>query len=388
MSKTKQRGIYIPGTSSNNKAPIWRAAGRKRSYEEPEFSGSTKKKNLDEQNRRDQQLFNAPAVQYRYILTNNIRDVINGKGDLSERKDKILDSSSVPRGLVKNAEHQINAGQGEIAKLLARERKEMTSVERWKKYVQNNFDVLAADVRRSIKGKEKEKTVEVSQEKQGPQVDQILPEGYNLGTGIENFPPPLEPTITDNHKLVEKLDHIFNDAQLQIIHSKCFGPAGTKESTMNKHPFLKALTETLDIIEKRNIADPWLMKVILNRFMVNFRNLWTKKNRFYKMLDKVLLVLLRAHLRRNNELRRREAINRLQQNAHRQRTDRQQAANNDMSIPVEQISVINQSYSTKKRLFKNKRKLRQKYLRKAEQANDDDSRAKFQTKTNRCPVLI
>ncbi|KAI9477786.1 MAG: hypothetical protein EXX96DRAFT_538954 [Benjaminiella poitrasii] len=100
----------------------------------------------------------------------------------------------------------------------------------------------------------------------------------------------------------------------EYLTSQYFGPAGTKESTMNKHAFLKDLTETLDI---------------------------TKNN------------------------------------AQHQRTDRQQAANNDISIPVEQISVKNQPYSTKKRLFKNERKLRQKYLRKAEQANDDDSRAKF-----------
>ncbi|KAI9473519.1 MAG: hypothetical protein EXX96DRAFT_652326, partial [Benjaminiella poitrasii] len=157
--------------------------------------------------------------------------------------------------------------------------------------------------------------------------------------------------------LLKEYDKLFNNLHLQFIHSTYFGPRGSTEASRSKHPFQKALADALpSTVKIIDPVDPYVMKMSLSKYMTNFQNIWTNKKRFNKMLNYVIIVLLRIHLSPEHERIKREKIaNRTLNNRSRQQI------HTESSSSVVKITIINKSYNEKKRLFLNEMKLRAKY---------------------------
>ncbi|CEG68496.1 hypothetical protein RMATCC62417_04746 [Rhizopus microsporus] len=161
-----------------------------------------------------------------------------------------------------------------------------------------------------------------------------------------------------------------------MIHASYFGIQGVTEETLKKHPFQTALRQALNEDGRRNEStDPVVMKLALNRYISNFKNMWSQKMRSRKTLNRVLIVLLRIHLAPKRERRKIEKLT---------KKESEKAKNNDKA-PTK-IKLANKSYNIRKRSFKNEKKKRETYIRKSR--NDKINELKWKYKATGCQMRI
>ena len=108
------------------------------------------------------------------------------------------------------------------------------------------------------------------------------------------------------------------------------------------------------------------MKMTQVKYMTNFENIWKTKCRYTKMLNRVLIVLLRIYLAPERERKKKERL--------------QEIATKDNT------KITRKSYYTRRNMIKNERKKQNKYLQKAQE--DAANRRKWKTKAINCDKRI
>ncbi|RCH82304.1 hypothetical protein CU097_003953 [Rhizopus azygosporus] len=94
-----------------------------------------------------------------------------------------------------------------------------------------------------------------------------------------------------------------------------------------------------------------------------------------KVLNRVLIILLRIHLAPKRERRKIEELTK----------KKSEKAKNTDKAPTK-IKLANKSYNTRKRLFKNEKKKRETYIRKSR--NDKINELKWKYKATKCQMRV
>ncbi|KAI9468105.1 MAG: hypothetical protein EXX96DRAFT_630377 [Benjaminiella poitrasii] len=126
-------------------------------------------------------------------------------------------------------------------------------------------------------------------------VERILPEGFQNTTAIRAFLPPIVRQCLEAEGADQQFSKLFDDSELRILHTLYFG--SRESEAIASHPFLSALTS--DIREENDwqeMIEPFLMRLALAQYMINFKNIWSNKKLFGTMLTRAITVLLRAYL--------------------------------------------------------------------------------------------
>ncbi|CEG76197.1 hypothetical protein RMATCC62417_11127 [Rhizopus microsporus] len=146
------------------------------------------------------------------------------------------------------------------------------------------------------------------EEQYGVNVQEILSEDFSVQDDIVYFPPPLNKDCVPTVALEKELANLFKSGHLQTIHAHYFSPRGVDIDKLTKHPCEKALFNALpkrDMMVDESI-EPHLMKMSLNKYMTNFKNLRSNKFRYTRLLNRVITILLRIHLAPKRERLKRE----------------------------------------------------------------------------------
>ncbi|KAI9485590.1 MAG: hypothetical protein EXX96DRAFT_474370 [Benjaminiella poitrasii] len=211
------------------------------------------------------------------------------------------------------------------------------------------------------------------QQRTGINVERILPEDFQNTIAIRTFPPPINRQCLEAEGADQQFRKLFDDNELWILHGLYFGSGGSKAIT--SHPFLSALTSD---IRKENdwqeMVEPFLMRLALAQYMINFKNIWINKKLFGTMLTHAITVLLRVHLAPRLEADRRTRISEAR---NKRRNDRPQIQRN-IPIPRNEIAVIGKSHNARRRLIRDEEKRRQAYLEKLK--NDQKTRQNLEQK--------
>ncbi|CEG75073.1 hypothetical protein RMATCC62417_10179 [Rhizopus microsporus] len=124
----------------------------------------------------------------------------------------------------------------------------------------------------------------------------------------------LDERLIESNRFDADFSKLFIDQHFEILFSQFFGVRGPMKNNFEAHPVQNALIlaleqngitkQTFDFKKPPSEA----MKVALEMFKVNFKNMWTDKKIINKLLDKVILVLLRLHLAESRESQRKRNI--------------------------------------------------------------------------------
>lgn len=122
--------------------------------------------------------------------------------------------------------------------------------------------------------------------------------------------PPLSEQVKMKYK--DELTSLFTE-HLKLIQSYYFGEKGSKEESIEKHPLQKLLFEIMasEGVQKGSYKQKCKseeMTNVMTKIMTNIKNMWSKNTIFQKLLDNVLLVLLRQHLAPQRETRKQEEV--------------------------------------------------------------------------------
>jgi hypothetical protein len=125
---------------------------------------------------------------------------------------------------------------------------------------------------------------------------------------------PLDERLIESNRFDANFSKLFTDQHFDILFSKFFGVRGPMKNNLETHPVQNALflaleqngitKQTFDC--KRSPGEA--MKMALETFKISFKNMWTDKKIINKLLDKVILVLLRLHLSEFRESQRKRSI--------------------------------------------------------------------------------
>ncbi|KAI8049305.1 hypothetical protein BDF21DRAFT_447221 [Thamnidium elegans] len=105
----------------------------------------------------------------------------------------------------------------------------------------------------------------------------------------------LAPALSDSSIFDADFGQLFQEQYLSLTHTKYFSTRGARMENLNAHPKTKGTFPVEDISAS-------VVSLVLQSYMVNFKNMWTEKKTINKFLDKVFNVLLRLHLAPNREL--------------------------------------------------------------------------------------
>ncbi|CEG79132.1 hypothetical protein RMATCC62417_13633 [Rhizopus microsporus] len=113
---------------------------------------------------------------------------------------------------------------------------------------------------------------------------------------------PLDERLIESNSFDADFSKLFTDQHFEIRFSQFFGVCGPMKNNLEAHPVQHALILALEQngITKQTFAfkrpPSEAMKVALETFKVNFKNMWTDKKIINRLLGKVFLVLLRLHI--------------------------------------------------------------------------------------------
>ncbi|CEG76379.1 hypothetical protein RMATCC62417_11281 [Rhizopus microsporus] len=177
----------------------------------------------------------------------------------------------------------------------------------------------------------------VLERKTGPLLEEIVPADFVVENGVDYLPPPFDRTILTSDFFEKDFESLFNKGHLQRIHSNYFEPRGVTANSLSHHPFQKALFAAVKKEGVRNkIIDTYIVKMTQVKYMINFENIWKAKYHYTKMLNRVLIVLLRIHLAPE---RKRKKIERLQE-----------------IVTQDNTKTTRKLYYTRRNMIKNERK--------------------------------
>ncbi|CAO3607904.1 unnamed protein product [Mucor hiemalis] len=142
----------------------------------------------------------------------------------------------------------------------------------------------------------------------------IIPNQFHTDSSATTIE-PLAIDVSNSPAFDADFNSLFQDQHLTFIHTEYFGIRGVSEQTMRAHPVQSSLLRLLESeeIKKDTFAEvnapSTLKQIALQSYITNFKNMWSDKIMINKLLDKVLIVLLRLHLAPTRESRRREMMN-------------------------------------------------------------------------------
>ncbi|KAI9245942.1 hypothetical protein EDC94DRAFT_687005, partial [Helicostylum pulchrum] len=125
------------------------------------------------------------------------------------------------------------------------------------------------------------------------------------------FQKTLKDSLRNTTNYLTDFSTLFSSAHLSAVHSKYYGDDGIRAETLKKYPLHAAVFKLMPTDETNHFkcdADTHAMKLALAGYMVNFSNMWKKSNRFYKLLNNLLQVLLKIHLAPTRERRYKDFI--------------------------------------------------------------------------------
>ncbi|KAI9262799.1 hypothetical protein EDC94DRAFT_607444 [Helicostylum pulchrum] len=168
---------------------------------------------------------------------------------------------------------------------------------------------------------------------------------------------------------------LFSSAHLSAIHSKYYGDDGIQAETLKKYPLYAAVFKLMPTDETNHFkcdADTHAMKLALAGYMVNFSNMSKKSNRFYKLLNNLLQVLLKIHLAPTRERRYKDFIaQKKQEKIERHGTSQK---------------LVKKSRSSLRRFLKKERAKQEYYQQKVSQ--DHEQRSVWEEKVVTCKQRI
>lgn len=211
--------------------------------------------------------------------------------------------------------------------------------------------------------------------KAGCLVKTIFPPNFPISDDNSSFPPTLEKLLLDDQDFAKDFDNLFNSSHLQFLHSDYFGSKSSRRK--GSFPCRDALKNAFPFQQKnKETSEPYAMKLALSRYMNNFQNLWSNSKRYYKLLNNVLIVLLRIHLAPEREQAKREyAESKMNAKANKPLQD-----NESPTV----ASISKRSYNERKKLFKNEKRKCDKYRKKAECSTDIRDIQKWNDKVIKC----
>ncbi|CAO3654980.1 unnamed protein product [Mucor hiemalis] len=126
-----------------------------------------------------------------------------------------------------------------------------------------------------------------------------------------------------------------------------------------RFPCLDAMKAALPQQQKtEDISEPYAMKLASNRYMNNFKVMWSKSKRYFRLVNNVLIVLMRVHSAPERERSKREYV------------ERKKSEKNDQIAhdnPLQTKSrIADRSYNARRRLFKQEMRNQARYESKAD----------------------
>lgn len=134
----------------------------------------------------------------------------------------------------------------------------------------------------------------------------ILPQSTSYTEPVYTIQ-PLNEELFKSSPFDSDFSQLFTDQHLDLIFTQFFGLRGAKKGNMEKHPVQSAMFLALEKagVNKQTFGYEMpcreAMSGALATFIVNFKNMWAEKKTINKLLDKVILVLLRLHLAETRE---------------------------------------------------------------------------------------
>ncbi|KAG1039467.1 hypothetical protein G6F43_012497 [Rhizopus delemar] len=125
---------------------------------------------------------------------------------------------------------------------------------------------------------------------------------------------PLAMDVRDSPAFDADFSQLFQEQHLSLISTKYFGNRGSQDQTLKAHPIQTALFKLMDVEDIKKETFPVenvpssRMSLALQIYMTNFKNMWAGKTMINRLLDKLLVILLRLHLAPKRELQRRQNI--------------------------------------------------------------------------------
>ena len=199
----------------------------------------------------------------------------------------------------------------------------------------------------------------------GSPVDSILPRDLIVSSkDITNFPPTLDLSLLNDASFKKDFENLFSSSHFNLLHTDYFGTGSTRRKGLL--PCVDAIKTAFPHQEKRSeVGEPFVMRLALSQYMTNFKNMWSNSKRQYRLLNHVLIVLLRIHLAPDRERSRREYIDK--KKAEKEEKDARLAESNAQH---KHPGIANRSYNARRRLFHNERSKLEKYELKAASTND------------------
>ncbi|CAO3684672.1 unnamed protein product [Rhizopus microsporus] len=356
--KKRRRSNYVPESTVVNPPASWVTRATKISRSESvEETGTSSKRPFTAKD-RDEFLMNGFMEQLEIRVSEDIHECYRANRSLNELHQNMLSRSRLPRGIVTNAESRIQLKAMEIDNFL-KEKEETTPIQIVTKEIDSGEEAmeqyepsvsvpeemlissfstsllsllrldLSVDIRDAflytidqvmvsacvaLKSatfiNEGNNTV-VLEEQNDVNVQEILPKDFPMQGNIVHFPPPLNKECTPTVALEKELANLFKSGHLQTIHAHHFGPRGVDIDKLTKYLFERVLFDALpkrDMMVDESI-EPYLMKIALNKYMANFKTLWSNKFRYTRLLNRVITVLLRIYLAPKLERLKREKKN-------------------------------------------------------------------------------
>jgi hypothetical protein len=186
---------------------------------------------------------------------------------------------------------------------------------------------------------------------QGFSVTDILPPGYNVEADTSTVPPPLSRKCLQSDYFNGYYKKMFDASHLQVIHAIYFGPVGSR----TKDPIHTSFTATIPR-DPNNLPklDSYVMKIALQTYTTNYQNMWSKASRFRKLLNHLILVLLKIHLAPIREKKYKDYVK--SKIDERQKKQESKEASVPDTAPVQAFSLINKSKNRRRNIFVRQKK--------------------------------
>jgi hypothetical protein len=186
---------------------------------------------------------------------------------------------------------------------------------------------------------------------QGFSVTDILPPDYNVEADTSTVPPPLSRECLQSDYFNEHYKKMFDVNHLQVIHAIYFGTVVSR----TKDPIHTSFTATIPR-DPNNLPklDSYVMKIALQTYTTNYQNMWSKASRFRKLLNHLILVLLKIHLAPIREKKYKDYVK--SKIDERQKKQESKEASVPDTAPVQVFSLINKSKNRRRNIFVRQKK--------------------------------
>ncbi|CAO3637235.1 unnamed protein product [Mucor hiemalis] len=143
----------------------------------------------------------------------------------------------------------------------------------------------------------------------GSTVRSILPRDFIFSEDITHFSPAFDSALLDDVAFKKDFENLFDYSHLQMLHADYFGTGSSRRK--GQFPCLIAMKVALPQQQKtEDISEPYSMKLALNRYMNNFKVMWSNSKRYFRLVNNVLVVLLRVHVAPERERSKRDETER------------------------------------------------------------------------------